>query len=290
MTRRQLSALFEDTLASEPPLRDLVGSAIEHGRAERRRVVVLTTAGLAAAALLALVVLPSHGPWRSAQELRPAVDLPMVPLPDRFLPVPTVAEDADPRDHGVAIREPWAAVRVDLEYGPSGSAPGEGGVGWTGTSFAKAVEPFISASAAPEAGVPLGFDGPSLASLDGSVPSRWVETWLGDRTGVTGVWVQQWTLWPRAWQYCTDQDAECTSTTSDGITVLTTRTRIEDPVTHKPIGSWMARASTSRDLMIVVVAGPRTRAGVSTGSSRPEPLLDRTAVETLARRVAELGY
>lgn len=289
MTRRQLSALFQETLVSEPPIRDLVGPAIERARIERRRVVLITTLGVTAAAVLALVVLPTHGPWHETMSLTPA-DLPVATLPDRFLPVPGVGEGATPRDGSIAIAEPWAAVHVDDPYAGSQDPAGLAGVGWTGTSFAAAVRPLLDIPRAVRSGLQLGFDGPQVGALDGTVPSRWVETWVADKAGVTGVWVQQWALWPKVWQYCTTMDDTCMSSRFGAVTVVSYPTRISDPVTHKPVSSWIARASTEKNLMIVVVSGPRTRAGVSAGGSRTQPLFGRVATEQLALKVAQLGY
>lgn len=286
MTRRQLSALFEETLVGEPPLRDLVAGAIARGRAERRRAHLVAAVGLAAAAVVAFAVLPAHGPWRSALDERPADEAPALTLPGRFLPVPQIAEDAEPDDGSVVIDEPWAAVKSD----PYSYTDGEEDTFWTATTFADAVGQLLPDKGGRRSGVPLGFDGPPIANQNGELPSRWVETWQADRDGVTGLWVQQWTLWPRVWQYCTAQDTDCRTQQVGKVTLVSYRTQVKDVVTREPVDTWVARAATEKDLMIVVMAGPRTRAGVSTGSSRPEPLLARAKVEELARQVAELGY
>jgi hypothetical protein len=72
--------------------------------------------------------------------------------------------------------------------------------------------------------------------------------------------------------------------------VVTSRTEVTDVATRRPVQTWIARTWTRSGLMVVVIAGPRTRAGVATGPVRPVPLLSREQVARLAADVARLGY
>lgn len=291
MTGRPLASLFQETVAGEPPLRDLVVPAVTRGRFERRRARWVGALAVAAAAVLVVgLARPAYQDWTQTLAPMPA-NAPAVPVPDRYLPVPAVPEGASPVEEGVAVRELWAAVRADpyADYDPR--HPETGGMsGRTGTEFAQAVAPLIGSFVAPHEGLALGYERVYDVHNQGTDPLRWMETWIADDKGVNGVWIQQWDLRPAVWSYCTTRDEDCRHSRIGDYDVVSASGTVDDPITQRPVTAWWARATSPSGLMIVVLVGPRTRAGVTVGPPRAVPLMGRAAVESLAVDAVALGY